>query len=120
MGLASFRIVASAGQPLAVHLNGQQLPDGMNVLGYDLRMVDGIPQLALFVNGETSIEGEGLVFLKPEGGDEIGYLRAFLEGLDPDELERKAIEHAPTLESKLGAGFVDALLEMVSVEEKKR
>lgn len=119
MGLASFRIRASAGEPLAVALNGQQLPDGLHVLGYDLRMVDGIPQLALFVSGESSIEGEGLVVVQRESNEDYGAeLRRIVEGLDEDEWGRRAIEAAPSLDSSPAGGFKTALLEMLPGGER--
>lgn len=113
MPLARFRLVASAGEPLAAEINGKPLPDGLHVLGYSVGMVDGIPQVTLSVAGEGTIEGEGLVIIEHEGeGPEM--LRQLIRRLDPDELDRKALEHADCLTSKPGEGYKTALLEMLS------
>lgn len=113
MPLARVRVVAVAGEPLAVEVNGSPLPDGMVPKGVSVQLVDGVPQIVLAVSGEARIEGEGIVVVQPEAGDEIEYLRQFIGNLDPDELDRRAIAHAPTLASKPGEGYKAALLEMI-------
>lgn len=113
MPLARIHVVATAGEPLAVEVNGSPLPDGMVVKGLSIQLVDGVPQIVLAVSGEGHIEGEGIVVVQSEGGDEIAYLRQFIANLDPGELDRRAIEHASTLTSKPGEGYKAALLEMI-------
>lgn len=111
MPLARFRLVATAGEPIAAEINGKPL-DGLHVLGYSVGMVDGIPQVSLTVAGEGTIEGEGLVVIEREGsGPEE--LRQLIRQLDPEELDRKALQHAPSLDSKPGDGYKSALLEML-------
>lgn len=112
MPLARFRIVSAAGEPLSVQFNGSNLPEGLHVTGLSLQLVEGVPQLVLGVSGEAIIEGEGIVVIEREG-DEIAYLRKFVESIDPDEWNRKSLEHASGLETSPGEMFKSALLEMI-------
>lgn len=113
MPLARIRAVAAAGEPLAVEINGSPLP--VVVRGLSVQMVDGIPQFVLAASGEGVIEGEGLVVVeRTTEGDAQAELLALIDSLDPAELDRKACEHAPTLASKPGEGYIAALREIVA------
>jgi hypothetical protein len=55
-----------------------------------------------------------VVMVTEDGGDWINEMRQFIAHLDPDELDRLALRHAPTLNSKPGESYKAALLELVS------
>lgn len=114
MPLASFAVSCSAGQPATIEVNGKPLPAGMAVQGLTLRNDGPAPVLTLLVAGEGVLEGEGIVEVVRESQEDYrAELRAIIEKLDPDELDRKALEHAPTLNSKPGEGYKAALLELI-------
>ena len=114
MPLATFDIRTTAGEPADIEVNGKPLPEGLTALGLTLRTDGPVPQLTLVVSGEGRIEGEGIVHVELQSEEDYrGELRRIIEGLDPDELDRKALEQAPSLDSGPGGGYKAALLEMI-------
>lgn len=86
MPLARLRAQVAAGEPIALEVNGCPLPEGLVPTGVSFSMGEGgVPQFVLAVTGEGVIEGEGIVYVRSQGGDEV---RRFLANLDPTELDR--------------------------------
>lgn len=115
MALARFRVKAEAGEPAVIEVNGQLLDGSLAVLGLSLRADGPAPVLTLMVAGDGVLEGEGIVQVERAGTEDYrAELRAIVEAIDEQEWERKALEHSPSLESTMVAGFKGALLEMLS------
>lgn len=112
MPLASFSVTVAAAAPPRVEINGWLLPDAFTITGIGLNLEQGMPILNLAVLGEGTVEGEGIVVVHSQGDDEMAFLRRWLSHLDPEELDRLALEHAPTLDSQPGEGYKAALLEL--------
>ena len=117
MPLARIRAQACAGEPLALHVNHQPLPEGLNVSALNVQVVDGVPQFVLAVSGEGVIEGEGIVVVRvPSEYDFETDLRQWVSRIDPEELNRKAIEHMDGLCSSPGEGFLAAMMDLAGAE----
>ena len=112
MPLARFSIDLSADRPPVLTVNGME--GELPIVALTVRHVPpSLPQLILELAGEVSLTGEGVVAVGPEQGDEIAYLRSFLANLDPETLERQALDRITECDTT-GQAFVAALLAMVN------
>jgi hypothetical protein len=112
MPLARFSLDLSADRPPVVTINGgeHELP----IVALTVRHVPpSLPQFILELAGEVTVTGEGVVAIGPEQRDEIAYLRTFLANLDPETLERQALERITECDTT-GEAFVAALRAMVN------
>lgn len=112
MGLAKFKVVIEVGHPTAIVVNGAELDPAVYAFAGVRCEPGALPVLVLEVAGEGTIQGEGVAVLKSEG-DEIAYMRQFVQAIDPQEWERRSAAHAPTMNMPIGQGMKEALLEMI-------
>lgn len=115
MAIATFSVSLEVGKPATIVVNGQTL-DPFTFAFAGMRPAPmgepgGAPALLLEVVGEGTIEGEGVAVMVRD--DEVGYLRKFLETVDPGELERRTVAHQVSLSDSPGTAVLKALLEMI-------
>lgn len=114
MGLADFRIdTTDVGAP-RVWVNGDEL-EGVNRVAVDAP-VGAIPTVMLEQTGGAVVTGVGVV--RVDGGEDLSSsITAWLEGIDPEELGRQALDASSGLGgSTVGESFLAVLKGWVSVD----
>jgi hypothetical protein len=88
MTTARFTIETDAVGFSRIAINGQDRTK--EVSGYRVESVLGQPTVVtLWQSAKGEIQGEGIVYVEPHGSEDLA---AFVEQLDPEEVEKAAIE----------------------------
>lgn len=110
MPLPRIRVYLDATGPKVVSIDGEDVTARVAEVGLKARP-GAPPELWLLHHGELDLEGEGIVKLVSEAAsDATEGIVAFLEAIDPEQLE------ADTLE---GCGFGDGNLTALMLEKLK-
>jgi hypothetical protein len=106
--LASFRIAVPAdGSGAQVEVNGVDVAAHVGALRYEVQQ-GAHPLLTLFGPAAGVIEGAGVVHVVTEQ-DAREMIRDFLSEIDPEELERRALERADFGSGNLTKIMLDVL-----------
>lgn len=94
MGLASFNIDLDAlGRDGKIEINGTDVARSMRVTSVAVQgRLGETPRVFLECVAEGHIEGEGIVEVRLPAEDDRASIIAFLEGVDPEALEKAVLE----------------------------
>lgn len=113
MSLAKFEISTTPGSEHVI-INGDDITKKVRLRSIGVFAQPGaIPTVTLEVFGPTVIDGEGIVYVKPEQTE--GHLVAWLEKIDPSELEKEVLRRLNFSTGDTFATALSILKEWISV-----